>query len=154
MEQSIHCGVRSSAAIAGHPVHPIFITFPIAFFTGVLATDIIYLATKNMFWSKMSFYLLIFGLIGSVISAISGLVEFLSLRNVRQYRIGWAHAIGNVLAVSIAAVNFAIRINPAMPVYLVLSAVTVLILGFTGWWGGELSYKLGIGVDMNTRVKT
>ena len=33
---------RSTVQVAGHPIHPMLIPFPIAFFVGTLVTDIVY----------------------------------------------------------------------------------------------------------------
>jgi len=42
---------RSTAKIAGHPIHPMLIPFPIAFFVGTLAVDIVYSQTGGPFWA-------------------------------------------------------------------------------------------------------
>ncbi len=151
---SVKCGMKSTAAIANHPLHPVFIVFPVAFFLGALVSDLAYWASRNACWPMMTFWLLSFGLIGSVVSAVTGLIDFLTIPSVRGYTIGWTHAIGNVLAVVAATANWVLRLRldvPAVPVSgYILSAVTAAILLFTGWWGGELSYRYGIGVDLKT----
>jgi uncharacterized membrane protein len=150
MNENAPFGTKSTAAVAGHPLHPVFIVFPIAFFIGALITDIAFWATKNTCWSMMSFWLIVFGVVGSVFSALTGFIEFITLQPVRMLLIGWTHAIGNVLAVAAAVANWALRLNPQNPptssMRIILSVITVVILAFTGWWGGELAYRHGIGV--------
>ncbi len=47
-------GVTSTVAIAGHPLHPAIVLFPIAFLVGVLGSDIGYWLTTDFFWAKAS----------------------------------------------------------------------------------------------------
>src|SRR4051812_45777060 len=51
-------GLPSTAAIVGHPIHPMMIPYPIAFLTAVVATDLAARATRDPFWSRASRLLL------------------------------------------------------------------------------------------------
>ena len=51
-------GLRSTAAVAGHPLHPMLVPFPIVCFVGTLVTDIAYWATANVMWADFSAWLL------------------------------------------------------------------------------------------------
>lgn len=150
MSQHTHEGVRSRIAIKGHPTHPIFVTFPIAFWTGALIADFAYLATAQEWWAQMSFWLIVFGLIGAALAAVTGLVDFIAIARVREHAAGWIHAIGNVIAAGLAMANWLVRIDaPAAMIPwwgLALSIVTVLLVMVTGWYGGELAYRHKVGV--------
>jgi uncharacterized membrane protein len=50
-----HENIQSTAAIAGHPVHPMFVAFPLAFLYGALATDLGFIWTNDYFWARASF---------------------------------------------------------------------------------------------------
>jgi hypothetical protein len=63
---------RSTASIAGHPIHPMLIPFPIAFFVGTFVSDIVFSANLHSFWSRMSFVLLSAGLVMAALAAIAG----------------------------------------------------------------------------------
>ncbi len=143
-------GVRSTASIAGHPLHPMVVPFPIAFLVGTLVTDIVYLATGDPFWARMSLYLVGAGLVMGAIAAILGLTDFFTIRRVRSLSAGWIHFLGNAAALLLSLANVWIRAgSPAaavLPAGIILSAVTTAILGVTGWMGGELSYRYEIGV--------
>jgi hypothetical protein len=39
----------STAAVSGHPIHPMLIPFPIAFLIGALATDLAFVGTGDGF---------------------------------------------------------------------------------------------------------
>lgn len=143
-------GVKSTAAVAGHPIHPILIPFPIAFLTGALVTDIVYWATDETFWARMSLWLIVAGFVMGGVAASVGLIDFLTIERARTVQAGWLHLGANVVALVLALVNLLVRWNaPAasvIPTGLILSVVVAGLLGFGGWYGGELAYRHKIGV--------
>ena len=54
---------KSTASIAGHPIHPMLIPFPIAFFVATLACDIAYWGAAGEAWVTASLWLLGAGII-------------------------------------------------------------------------------------------
>ncbi len=50
-------GVPSRAAVVGHPIHPVFVPFPLAFLVGALLTDLAYWWTADPFWGRASLWL-------------------------------------------------------------------------------------------------
>jgi len=141
---------RSTAKIAGHPIHPMLVPFPIVCFVGALVTDIAYWRTADMMWTNFSAWLLTAGLVMSVLAAIAGLTDFLGDRRIRRLRAAWIHGPGNALAVVLAIFDDLVHTHDAytsvVPTGLVLSAVVVAILLVTGWTGGEMVYRHGVGV--------
>src|SRR3954469_1439109 len=95
----------SKASIAGHPIHPMLVPFPIACFTGTLLTDITYWRTADIMWSNFSAWLLTIGLIMGGFAAVAGLVDFLSSRSVRAQAPAWPHMLGNVLVLGLSLLN-------------------------------------------------
>jgi uncharacterized membrane protein len=143
-------GVKSTASIAGHPIHPILVAFPIAFLIGLLASTIVYDVVKLPFWAYISKWLAMAGVVTMGFAAIFGIIDFVTISRARALTDGWVHFLGNVAALIIAIINTTlIWSNPilyAAPLGLVLSAITAGILLVTGWYGGELAYRYGIGV--------
>jgi uncharacterized membrane protein len=140
----------SKAAIAGHPIHPMLVPFPIALLSLVPVTDIVYTATDSTFWSSVSYYLLWAGLISAGLAAVVGLVDFLGVPRVRSVRAGWAHMLLNVTIVALGVVNLLLRrgdtIEQIVPSGLILSIVATGLLLVSGWYGGELAYRHKVGV--------
>jgi uncharacterized membrane protein len=66
---------RSTAQIAGHPIHPMLIPFPIAFFVSTFLCDLAYWKTANTMWSTASLWLLGAGLIMAALAAVMGLID-------------------------------------------------------------------------------
>jgi uncharacterized membrane protein len=141
----------STAAIAGHPLHPALITFPIAFLVGALVTDVVYWVMRTAFWAEFSVWLIGAGVAMGVIAAILGLIDFLTVERARKHSAGWIHLIGNLVAMIIATISLLLRWgNPAAPILptgLILSAITGAVLGVTGWFGGELVFRYLVGVS-------
>jgi uncharacterized membrane protein len=141
---------RSTARIAGHPIHPMLVPFPIAFFVGTLLTDLTYWWTADMMWADFSAWLVTIGVIMGWLAALAGLIDFLGNRLIREQAPAWPHAIGNAVVLVLATLNMMMHTRDAwtsmFPWGLVLSAAVVLILLFTGWWGWSMVYRHGVGV--------
>jgi uncharacterized membrane protein len=143
--------MESKAKVAGHPLHPMLVVFPL----GLLATsfffDVIRLAGGGDSWGVAAFYMIGAGIIGGLVSAVFGLVDWLAIpKGTRAKSVGALHGVGNVVVTGMFLVSWGMRYgNPARPynaaVFLSLAAVLLAIV--TGWLGGELVDRLGVGVD-------
>ena len=147
---SVQDSTRSRAAIRGHPLHPMVLPFPLVFLTSVLLSDLIFLSTGDPFWARASFYFLLAGLVSGLLAGLLGAIDFVHIKQARAHSVGWVHSIGNVVALVLGAVNLLVRWGQPqdiVPLGLVLSVLTALLLGLTGWAGGEMSYRHKVGVD-------
>lgn len=142
---------KSTASIAGYPIHPMLIPFPIVFFVSTLACDLAYLTNSNPEWTLVTQWLLGAGVIMGLLAAVFGIIDLLGERRIRALAAVWWHATGNVLAVLISIYNFYIRYTggeaAVRPTGLVLSIIVVVILLFTGWKGWEMVYRSRVGVS-------
>lgn len=140
---------RSRAAIAGHPLHPSVVPIPIGLLTAAAASDIGYLASRQGFFARMSRWLIGGGIVGGLLAAPLGAVDFASIRAARS-RAGITHAVGNTTILGLSAVSLALRQRADRRVPAAAMALTLLaavLLAVTGWLGGELSYRHRIGVE-------
>jgi uncharacterized membrane protein len=141
--------LQPTAQIARHPIHPMLVSVPIVCFIGALITDITYAATAEMMWADFSSWLLTVGFIIGVLAAIAGLIDFLGGRRIRALGTAWLHLIGNLIVLVLAFFNALVHTRDAwtsvVPLGLILSIVTVLILPVTGWLGWTLVYRYGVG---------
>ena len=148
---------KSTASIAGHPIHPMLIPFPIAFFVATFVCDLIYWRTGNPGWVTATLWLLGAGLIMAALAAVAGLIDVLGEPRIQALRDAWYHAGGNVLAVLIELYNWYSRYNSGeaavLPTGLVLSLIVVGILLFTGWKGWEMVYRHHVGVSDEEEVQ-
>ncbi|MEW6737655.1 MAG: DUF2231 domain-containing protein [Acidobacteriota bacterium] len=148
--------MASPASVAKHPIHPMLIVFPIALWIFSLISDLIFFQTSNMFWNEMAFYTMAGGIIGALLAAIPGFIDWLSLTDATAKRIGSVHMILNLLLVGLFAINLWLRTFRAPDDYLPvwLSGIGIVILAFSGWLGGELVYVLGVSVEPHLSDKT
>ena len=141
---------KTTAAIAGHPIHPMLIPFPIAFFVAAFLCDLAFLYSAEAGWATASLWLLGAGLVMAALAAVTGVVEVAGEPRIRELRAVWLHAGGNVLAVLIELYNWYSRYAAVESVVtttgFVLSLIAVVILVFTGWMGGELVFRHRVGV--------
>jgi uncharacterized membrane protein len=142
---------HSTAKVAGHPLHPMIVPFPIAFLVSTFATDVAYLNTGDPMWARASMWLLGAAIAMALLAAVLGATDFLGEPRVRRIREAWLHMGGNLLAVALAAGNFAIRAggraeSAISPTGITLSTLVVALLLFNGWMGWALVYRHHVGV--------
>ena len=140
--------LRSTASIKGHPIHPMLVPIPIALFLAALVTDIVFIADGSRDWAEASKWLIGAGIVGALLAALAGFADFAGSSGIRQLRDAWLHMFANLIAVVVEAVSLFLRLpdeTVAGSIGIVLSAVTALILLFSGWKGGELVFRHGVG---------
>ena len=140
--------LHSTAAVKGHPIHPMLVVFPIALFVGALVTDIAFVAFGAPGWAEASKWLLGAGVAGALLAALAGFADFFGNSRIRELRDAWLHMFANLAVVVVELVNFVVRLSDegaAGSIGLALSVVAALVLLFSGWKGGELVYRHGVG---------
>ena len=148
--------MESKAKAFGHAIHPIMIVFPLGLLATAVIFDVLYLAPANTTWSTVSFWMIVAGVIGGLVAALFGLIDFLNIpSNTRAKRIGIYHAVVNVAAVALFAASAFLRWDrPETPVTIafVCSFAGVLLALAGGWFGGELVERLGVGVSPDANL--
>lgn len=146
-----HSPIRSRAAIRGHPLHPLLIHFPIAALLMLTASDVGYLITGDPFWARAGLWLAGIGTILGTISGLAGAVDLITVSRIRRLITAWAHALLAVMLLSLASLNFLLRLNDPiahlLPWGLYLSLLSTALIQVTGLLGGQLVYEYAIGVD-------
>jgi uncharacterized membrane protein len=140
----------SRAKLFGHAVHQMLIVFPLGLLGGAIVFDIIGLITGAAHWFELSFWTIALGVITALISAVFGLIDWLAIpRNTRAKSVGAVHGLGNVVVVAFFALSWALRYPNHADAGLaqVFSFVGFGLAAVTGWLGGELVDRLGVGVD-------
>ena len=86
---------KSTASIAGHPIHPMLIPFPIAFFIATFACDLVLWGGGNASWADATVWLLGAGLIlSAVVVAILLFTGWMGWEMVYRHRVGVADEVG------------------------------------------------------------
>jgi uncharacterized membrane protein len=143
--------MQAKARLFGHSIHQMLIVFPLGLLATSFVFDIVYLSTGNGRFADISFWMIASGIIGGLIAAVFGLIDWVGIpAQTRAKRIGAIHGIGNVVVVGLFAVSWLMRYDaPVVPssAAIVLSGLGVALALVTGWLGGELVDRLAIGVD-------
>jgi uncharacterized membrane protein len=145
--------IHSRAAVAGHPLHPMLIHFPVAALTGLLPVDIAHLFTLDDFWWRAGLWLAGVGALGGWVASIFGLIDLVTVREIRQKITAWCHALLAVMMLSLASLNWLLRYQndgDSMQFWaLYLSAITAAMISLAAYLGGRLVYEHAVGVDLD-----
>ena len=148
--------MESRFKLLGHALHPMLIVFPLGLLGMAAIFDIIQISTGAGRWSEIAFWMIGAGIISGLIAAVPGFVDWLAIPSgTRAKAVGLLHGGGNVLVILLFAGSWLLRRdNAAAPEG---TAYGLSFAGFasalvTGWLGGELVERLGIGVDSGANV--
>jgi uncharacterized membrane protein len=145
----------SKAKIAGHPIHPMLVAYPVAFYTATVVCYIVYNSKGDVFWFKVAVVANIAGAIMAAVAALPGFIDWLFIpKNSAPKRTGLTHMICNVLALACFAITAWMEcpkwddaspdLGMAIPLT-VAGFILTLIAGFLGW---TLVQKHHVGVDI------
>lgn len=143
--------MKSKAHIKGHPLHPMLVGFPIAFFVGTLLFDLagsIY--GRADFW-QTGFYMEAAGVCFALLAAVPGVIDYIFTVPPRSSgkKRATKHALINVGMLLIFAGTWFYRQRETPDTYIIIGAelAGVILLSIAGWLGGTLVYRNQIGVN-------
>jgi len=132
------------------------IVFPLGLLTVAAIFDVIYVCTYNGQWSNLSYWMITSGIIGGLIAAVFGIIDWFGIpEDTRAKYIGLIHGCSNVIVVILFIVSwFMRRPNPGTPgmTAMMLGWIGIVIALFGSWLGGELVYRLNVGVDRGANL--
>jgi uncharacterized membrane protein len=135
----------------GHPVHPMLVHFPVAFWTLGTFCDGLTLAGVHGAWPEAALFLII-GLASAVPAAVAGLIDFAALPE-KSARTGSIHMLlmGTawclyLVAMLLRSSGLALADKPEWAA-VILSFMGFLVLVAGGYYGGRLVYQFGAGVN-------
>ena len=141
----------SRAKAAGHAIHPILIVYPLGLLSTAVVFDILYLITDRSGFGVAAAYAIAAGVIGGVVAAVFGLVDYLAVpTGTRARRVGALHGIANAVVLVLFAISWLVRNgndnwDPSW-LAIILGFVGLAVSGVAGWLGGELVERLGLSV--------
>jgi uncharacterized membrane protein len=151
--------MRAPASFAKHPFHPMLVAIPIGLFVASFASDAISFWQDGKLWRDLTFYNLIGGIIGAVVAAIPGFIDYVALKDEKVLPLAHRHFGVNVALLGLYSINLWIRtesgnavINNSRWVPFLLSILGMILLGISGWLGGEMVYAHGVAVDTENKL--
>lgn len=142
---------ESKIAVAGHPIHAMLVTFPIALCVSTLGADILYWWTGDVFWPRAALWASGVGFFMGIAAGLAGTAELLLVPGIRIRAASWTHFILAVMLLSILGANWGLRaqdhIGAVLPWGILTSALATVMTGMTGWHGGKLVFDYGLGTQ-------
>ena len=125
------------------------VAFPIGLWVFALICDVMRAAGGNSAWQTVAIYCIAAGIVGALVAAVPGLIDYFSIDESAMKRIANLHMVTNLGAVVIFAINLWIRFHLPAESYLPLglSVLGVLAIGVGGWLGGEMVYVKGMAIE-------
>jgi uncharacterized membrane protein len=126
------------------------IPLPIGLLAATFACDLAFWRGQNPFWASAGFCALTGAIITAAVAAVAGFMDFFGNSRIRAIKDAWRHMSGNIVAVVLALLSLWLRASNGddiiVPWGLLLSIAIVALILYTGWKGGELSYRHRVGM--------
>jgi uncharacterized membrane protein len=146
----------SKITIAGHPIHPMLIAYPVAGYTGTLVGFAVYASNGQQFWLNFAIALNIAGVGGALLAAVPGFIDwaFGIPRRSAAKTVGLAHAGLNVVALALFSISLGMYVThwdgparSATPGLALASAgvASTIAAGFLGWMLVQ-TYHVGVSL--------
>jgi uncharacterized membrane protein len=149
-DEAENVDLGSRIALAGHPVHAILVTFPIAMTVATLGADIFWWLTADPFFARVALWTAGWGFGMGVLSAIAGTAELLAGPGIRRRPESWTHAVAAMMLLATVGANWGLRLDDPqaaiLPWGMVLSFGGLVFVGLAGWHGGKLVFEHQMGV--------
>lgn len=147
--------MKSRANFRSHPIHPILVNFPIAFFIGTWLFDIIGFFANDNIVMIPAFYLNIGGIAFALFAAVPGLIDYTHTvpPNSSAKKRAAKHGLINLCVIVLFAIAFYLRVSRSVAInndffIIGIETIAVALLSVAGWLGGTLVYRNQIGVDI------
>ena len=143
--------MEARAKVLGHPIHQMLIPLPLGVLSMAVIFDVLALVGGWTRLQEAAYYMIAAGVISGLVAAIFGLIDYLAIpKGTRAKKIGAIHGIGNVIVVVLFALSWLLRRDDPDAAHTMATIIAVAgaaLAGVTGWLGGELVDRLGVGVD-------
>jgi uncharacterized membrane protein len=148
--------MKSKATLAGHPIHPMLIPFPLALWATSFAVDILFYFLRHATLLVVAKFMIAAGCLGAIAAAIPGIIDWLSIKNGDVKKVANWHARLNIAALVVFAISLFLRmgsyselVGRKLTIPFLLSLVGVILITISGWLGGELVFRHGVGQTHN-----
>ncbi|KYF83979.1 hypothetical protein BE11_06960 [Sorangium cellulosum] len=128
----------------GHPLHPVLVTVPIGAWSCAVVLDFAGIGRRKLHRGADATAAI--GLAGAVAAAVAGLADWSTTLGPAK-RIGFVHGAMNMAIAGLYGASLASRAVGLRPLGIALSTAGFGLAGASGWLGGELIYRYGVGVS-------
>src|SRR5437588_10188887 len=135
--------MRAKATFAGEPVHPMFVHYPIALWTTSAITDLIFYFHRNTSLILISKFLIAAGILGALLAAIPGIIEWWAISDPDVTKVANCHARLNIIALIIFDVSLYLRLKHYGAPLVGFNLKILFAVSVTGWLLMAISAILG-----------
>ena len=147
--------MKTKASLAGEPIHPMFVHYPIALWTTSVVADVIFYFHRNTSLILISKFLIAAGIVGALLAALPGLIDWLTITEPAARKTGTLHMVLNLSALFLFAVSLYLRmkhygaplVGHSLQVPFAVSVAGLIDMMIAASLGGKLVYKHRMGVD-------
>jgi uncharacterized membrane protein len=149
--------MEAKARLLGHPIHQMVIVLPLGLLIAAWLADIAFFASGVTALAEVGYWNTLGGIISGLLAAVFGFIDWVAIPlNTRAKRVGAWHAGFNIVVLLLFTGSLLLRHNvadhaPTLPAF-VCATAGVILAGISGWLGGELVNRLGIGVSSGADV--
>ena len=147
--------MESRARIGGHPIHPMLVPFPLALWTTSFVADLIFYFQRNSSFLFVAKFLLLAGIVGALGAALAGFIDWMAIKDREAKKVANWHARLNIVALILFSLSFFFRlgryggmVGHHLTIPFFLSLAGVILISISGYLGGELAYRYGIGLSL------
>jgi len=142
--------MKTKAEFLGHPIHQMMIVLPLGLLATAAICDVISATSRNRRLARGAYYMQSAGLLSGLGAAVPGAIDWWDIpQNTRAKKIGLLHGAGNLVVTGLFGASWLLRRRRPERITrtaLALSTSGALLALVTGWLGGELVNRLGVGV--------
>ncbi|HLJ37938.1 MAG TPA: DUF2231 domain-containing protein [Steroidobacteraceae bacterium] len=136
-----------------HPLHPALAHFPLAFWIGSCASDLLALSSGVPVWWTVSHHATAAGLIMGALALAAGVLE-LWLRALPRAAVRWVVLHASLMSAALLLFMLSLSLRRASPPPLIAPAISLVgcaLIIAGGFCGGTLVYRFGVGVSARGR---
>lgn len=139
----------AGARIKGHPIHPMIVAVPIGLCTFSFVADLVRIfGWGGAAWFDVALYTIAGGIIGALIAAVPGFIDYLTITDARVRDMAFAHMVTAVFVIAVFGFSWWLRWSGDVGYLPVgVSLVGLILLGVVGWLGGEMVFVHGMGME-------
>jgi uncharacterized membrane protein len=134
------------------------VTVPIGTWIAALIFDLAsHVVATPAFLTQGARWLIAIGVLGALVAAVFGLLDLFTIPGrTPAFRTGLVHMSLNIVVIAAYVINLLLRVGDPVtaPVswgLVILSAVSLALLGVSGYLGGKLAYEYGVRVADEAR---
>ena len=148
--------MHSKVKLFGHPIHPMLVAYPIAFYTATLVAYLIYqFGGQEQFWFRVAIIATIAGVVMAVVAALPGFIDWAMgiPTGTEAKNVGLRHMLLNVVALVLFIVLAILNTNkwdattPSGWLGIILALIGVLLTVAAGAHGWTLIQTHHVGVS-------